>query len=656
VTGRRRISLRIPQIHTTPFFRPPGYPYVLAGIYALTSDPLGVRIVQMLLGLLNVVLAFFAGRALFSESVGHISAAGMALIWVLPYFEGELLAPVLLVTLVLLQILVWQRWCQRCAGGWSILSGVLLGFFALTRPNALLLFPLLLLWSWRVERKRRDPNRGVEGSSAESDPPLESLESLPSAPPSNVRSALLGLSLGLLLTVLPASLRNYLIAGDPVLITANAGVNLYIGNNPEADGYTARIPILGELAGLPAGPASINRASSRLSRVSKDASSAPPRSRASSRPKPSTSCSKSPAARSPSPPRRPRSSGAPQRSPNNREIQIVRDESAVLRYLPGFATLLSLAVLGAIRLGVEQRRLGHKPANPDAHGIRAVHSPDARLRAQRAPAARRRRLLRVAPPLLRRRPLPSAAGPDPDALRRLRHRTPRGRSAHAPLAQRLPLGLGLLAALVLAHVPLVSYSPDVGQYHFQRGDAYRMQGDRASAEREYRLAITRDPEPGPVPHNNLGALLTQQGRLREALEQLQVAVRLAPRYLSAQVNLSVAWLRAPATRRAIEALQAAVRIDPEQAELRERLGALLLQAGRPQDAIPQLAFAAQRTQRPETRYLWAAALADTGARAEAKAILQELLRDTSFGPGPGAAARVTLSEAKNSNRASVSGA
>jgi tetratricopeptide (TPR) repeat protein len=591
-----------------------------------------VRIVQMLLGLLNVVLAFFAGRALFSESVGHISAAGMALIWVLPYFEGELLAPVLLVTLVLLQILVWQRWLQRGGWRWSILSGVLLGFFALTRPNALLLFPLLLLWSWRVERKRRDPNRGVEGSSAESDPPLESLESLPSAPPSNVRSALLGLSLGLLLTVLPASLRNYLIAGDPVLITANAGVNLYIGNNPEADGYTARIPILGELAGLPGWTCfdqpRIQQAVSRLEGRELSATEVS-----------SFFASKAldfvleePGRALALAAKKAALFWGPAEISNNREIQIVRDESAVLRYLPGFATLLSLAVLGAIRLGVEQRRLGHKPANPDAHGIRQC--------THRMPGFALSALLllvvavyfashlpffvagRYRVPLVPILMLFAAFG-----IERLVAdlRTRRWRSAS-------PWALGLLAALVLAHVPLVSYSPDVGQYHFQRGDAYRMQGDRASAEREYRLAITRDPEPGPVPHNNLGALLTQQGRLREALEQLQVAVRLAPRYLSAQVNLSVAWLRAQQPARAIEALQAAVRIDPEQAELRERLGALLLQAGRPQDAIPQLAFAAQRTQRPETRYLWAAALADTGARAEAKAILQELLRDTSFAP------------------------
>ncbi len=46
-----------PQIQSTPYFRPPGYPYFLAFVYWLTgSSFLAARIVQMGIGLINCIL------------------------------------------------------------------------------------------------------------------------------------------------------------------------------------------------------------------------------------------------------------------------------------------------------------------------------------------------------------------------------------------------------------------------------------------------------------------------------------------------------------------------------------------------------------------------------------------------------------------------
>ena len=41
------------------------------------------------------------------------------------------------------------------------------------------------------------------------------------------------LLLGLLVAIAPVTLRNYAIGGDAVLISANAGINFYLGNNPD---------------------------------------------------------------------------------------------------------------------------------------------------------------------------------------------------------------------------------------------------------------------------------------------------------------------------------------------------------------------------------------------------------------------------------------
>ena len=52
----------------------------------------------------------------------------------------------------------------------------------------------------------------------------------------------MALLIGLLLPILPVTLRNYVVGHEPVLIAYQGGVNLYIGNNPDADGLTMQMP------------------------------------------------------------------------------------------------------------------------------------------------------------------------------------------------------------------------------------------------------------------------------------------------------------------------------------------------------------------------------------------------------------------------------
>ncbi|MBU0717720.1 MAG: glycosyltransferase family 39 protein, partial [Planctomycetes bacterium] len=103
-----------PQIRTTPYFRPPGYPHFLALVYALAGPSyVGPRIVQMLMGLASSVLAYVLARRLFGVSVGLLTALFMSLYWAFIYFEGELLAPGLLVLLTLLLLNVVVRWSDE---------------------------------------------------------------------------------------------------------------------------------------------------------------------------------------------------------------------------------------------------------------------------------------------------------------------------------------------------------------------------------------------------------------------------------------------------------------------------------------------------------------------------------------------------------------
>ena len=98
------------------------------------------------------------------------------------------------------------------AQGWFWL-GVALGGLALTRENALALVAAILLWP---------PGRAV------------------TAPRQRAMHAGL-LVLGLIVVLLPVAARNRIVGGEWHLTTSQFGPNLYIGNNPHADGTYAAL-------------------------------------------------------------------------------------------------------------------------------------------------------------------------------------------------------------------------------------------------------------------------------------------------------------------------------------------------------------------------------------------------------------------------------
>ncbi|MBU1909169.1 MAG: glycosyltransferase family 39 protein, partial [Verrucomicrobia bacterium] len=199
-----------PLIRTQPYFRPPGYPYFLALVYRLTGgNPSLARLAQFVLGVLNVFLAFWFSRRWFGEATGWVAAALAATYWVFLYYEGELLEPALLITLTWLLLLALGRWMESRKAAWLFGAGLMLGLSALARPNALVWLPVGVGWAaW-------------------------SLRAEPAWLKQSARATLL-LLVGTALVVLPVTARNYVVARDFVLISSNGGINLLLGQDPEA--------------------------------------------------------------------------------------------------------------------------------------------------------------------------------------------------------------------------------------------------------------------------------------------------------------------------------------------------------------------------------------------------------------------------------------
>lgn len=200
------------------FFRAPLYPYFLGLLYWLGKGSiLFARAAQGILGGVSAGLCFLLGRELFDRRVGAVAAVALGTIWTAVFFDVELLLVVLEVPLGLAFVYAVVRSAKTGKYRWAAAAGVALGLAAITRPNVLAVAAFIWLAYVAARAGKRLPRRRI----------LISL------------AILYGLGLAFVGAV---AARNYAVAREPVLISWQGGVNLWIGNNPDADGMTAIVP------------------------------------------------------------------------------------------------------------------------------------------------------------------------------------------------------------------------------------------------------------------------------------------------------------------------------------------------------------------------------------------------------------------------------
>lgn len=190
------------------YFHSPLYRWFLSGIYAVAGRQLTVvRALQHLLGAATAVLVFLLTLQLFQRR-GLAALAGLLFAVQGPplFYEGQLLVDAILPFCVVLAGYAAVRHFQRPDAPLPALAlGLAIGLGALGRPTLLIWVPIVLVWSLFRDAPRR------------------------LLPPALV-------CLGLVLVILPVTVRNFAVERDLVLITSNGGLNLYIGNNPNAKG------------------------------------------------------------------------------------------------------------------------------------------------------------------------------------------------------------------------------------------------------------------------------------------------------------------------------------------------------------------------------------------------------------------------------------
>jgi 4-amino-4-deoxy-L-arabinose transferase-like glycosyltransferase len=199
------------------FLNGPLYPYLLGGLYAVVGRSLyAARAAQAVIGALACVLTWWIGRRRFTPAVALGAAALVAVSRMLIFYDSVLVADALMVPLALLTVAAAIAATDRPSAPRWIGVGVASGLGALARPNLLLVGVICAVWE---SLRRRDRSLGARAG------------------------WLAAFALGALACIAPVAWRNYAVSGDFVPITYSGGMNLFLGNNPDADG-TFRVPRL----------------------------------------------------------------------------------------------------------------------------------------------------------------------------------------------------------------------------------------------------------------------------------------------------------------------------------------------------------------------------------------------------------------------------
>lgn len=564
-----------PEIRTSPYTRPPAYPWFLAGLYWVTGGSwYAARAAQMALGLINGILLYLLARFLFGRAAALVAMALMLTYWAFIYFEGELHEPVLSVFAVLALMHAMRAWHDKPNLARAVCLGLALGFLALVRANALLFGPALVAWMAWVTW----PGRGA----------------WPVA-----RSVVLTTAAALLV-VAPVTLRNHRVSGEFFPVADVGGINLFIGNNPLTDNVLPRVPGMRDLIGRPSWtlfdyPAIRSGIARELGRESVTYGEV----NGYFKQKAWDFIHENPTAALRNVGKRALLFWGPHELTNNKVIHFAKRNSSILRWLPGFPLVFGLFALGLAAWARGPRR----DARAVALGVLAFVLVYFASFLPFFVASRFR--VPVIPLLL----LFGAHGLCAlwEAVRVRQWK---------PAAVLAACGC---AAGGFAAVPWVPYVPEEDFYRLQRARAYVALGDREAAAVEYEQAIrVAGQAAGAEPYRGLADMAIQDGRLDAAAKLLREGLAVDPSDAALNNTLAQVCLEQGRPQEAVPLYKEALKAQPGEPGLLNNLANALAEAGRLDEAMPYYEQAVRGAPDFANAYCnWGVALARQGDHLKA---------------------------------------
>ncbi|NIP42332.1 MAG: tetratricopeptide repeat protein [candidate division Zixibacteria bacterium] len=202
---------------TEVFFRAPFYAYFLALLQIIFSGSiLGIVIAQNVIGIISFLLIYKLCKEIFGLRPAQIAAVLYIFTFNFYFFESELLLDFLLVFFLPLFFLTVIRAEKTDNFLFWLLGGVILGLAAATRPTVLILAVIVPLFFLRPSSKLFSLINWIK------------------------RSAIY--LAGLIAVLLPIAIRNQVVGGQFTALPTQGGINFYIGNNQQANGWSAAMP------------------------------------------------------------------------------------------------------------------------------------------------------------------------------------------------------------------------------------------------------------------------------------------------------------------------------------------------------------------------------------------------------------------------------
>ncbi len=500
----------------------------------------------------------------------------------------------------------------------GFLTGLILGVFALFRPNGVLFIPVLVLWAFYLRRR--------------------------AAPPGKVTFHLFGFLLGAVLVIAPVTVRNYLREGQPVMISAQGGMSLLIGNNAQADGTNHYLPGYGMLDSPFDYPAAVRNLEKERG-MKKGSLSYASASRIYAR-RAFSYIVRHPGRFLALTARKIILFWGPAEITNNREISEARERSPLLRIIPfGFPFCLASSLLCLLLLLSGRETAGRGEKSFQVSLLTALFICVYFLSVLPFASAARYRMP-VIPGLL----LFTALAVD----------------ALLSLFRRRRYGPGFFWLLIwvllffLVSRNVSGYRASPAKWHYDRAVAFGNAGQPAEAKAEYlraleikpddyrsrmnlgALLIREDNAAGAVQefrravalrpdraeaYSNLGAALAQMGRTEEAMAALQKAIMIDPECVRAYGNLGRVLEARGDGRAAVEAFRRALSLNPDTGEFYYNFGLVLAREGRIDEAIEQYRTALRlQPESPDIQNNLGIALASRGDTSAAVAHFREAIR------------------------------
>jgi len=189
------------------FVHAPLYAYVVGAVMRVAGpEPWwALRLLQAGLGAAACGLTAAAGRRFFDARTGLAAGLMLAACPAAIFFDGLVQKTSLEIFLAALCMWLLARGAGRRTVGAYLLMGIVLGLLSLTRQQAPVLLPVVLIWVWTRAGARRGWACAV-------------------------------CLLGFVLAVAPWVVRNRIVMGEFALGTPNAGQNFWMGNSERATG------------------------------------------------------------------------------------------------------------------------------------------------------------------------------------------------------------------------------------------------------------------------------------------------------------------------------------------------------------------------------------------------------------------------------------